>query len=182
MRGAACFVTMAGCAAGVHGAAAAAECGFNVCLVGHWDAPGTAFADVWQDESYTGGPISKVLVIAVANDERNRRIFEDSFARAFREKGVEGITVVESASLCSELHWQSSALPVAPQRCRNRSASGGRQPSGNGGSIRSRGRCQTPPFVNSGDATSAPCWIRKTGGLTAPARHFFCNHGENSTN
>jgi len=51
----------------------------------------TKLLDVWQDESYSGGPISKVLVIAIANDERNRRIFEDSFAKAFREKEVEAV-------------------------------------------------------------------------------------------
>ena len=51
----------------------------------------TKLVDVWQDDAYTGPPLAKVLVIAVAKDERNRRIFEDSFAREFRANGVEAV-------------------------------------------------------------------------------------------
>jgi hypothetical protein len=52
----------------------------------------TQLVDVWQDESHTARPLTKVLVVAISEDERNRRIFEDSFARAFRAAGVEAIS------------------------------------------------------------------------------------------
>jgi hypothetical protein len=51
----------------------------------------TQLVDVWRDESYAGRPLTKVLVIAVSDEERGRRIFEDSFAREFRAHGVEAV-------------------------------------------------------------------------------------------
>jgi hypothetical protein len=51
----------------------------------------TKLVDVWQDDSYTGSPLAKVLVVAISKDERNRRIFEDSFAKEFRAQGVEAV-------------------------------------------------------------------------------------------
>jgi hypothetical protein len=60
----------------------------TVSLVG---CASTKLVEVWQDASYTGRPLAKVLVVAIASEERNRRIFEDSFAREFREQGVEAV-------------------------------------------------------------------------------------------
>lgn len=51
----------------------------------------TRLVDVWQDAAYAGGPLTKVLVIAVTGEERSRRIFEDSFARELRAQGVEAV-------------------------------------------------------------------------------------------
>jgi hypothetical protein len=51
----------------------------------------TKLVDVWQDDSYTGRPLTKLLVIAVSKDERDRRIFEDTFAQEFRAQGVEAV-------------------------------------------------------------------------------------------
>jgi hypothetical protein len=51
----------------------------------------TKLVDVWQDDSYSGHPLEKVLIVAVSGDERSRRIFEDSFAREFRARGVEAV-------------------------------------------------------------------------------------------
>jgi len=45
----------------------------------------------WKDEEYTGGPLGKVLVIAVALDPENRRIFEDRFVERLGERGVRGL-------------------------------------------------------------------------------------------
>jgi len=51
----------------------------------------TKLVDVWQDDSYTGRPLGKVLVVAVTSEERSRRIFEDSFVREFRAQGVDAV-------------------------------------------------------------------------------------------
>lgn len=51
----------------------------------------TQLVDVWQDESRAAEPLTRVLVVAISDDERNRRIFEDSFARAFKDAGVEAV-------------------------------------------------------------------------------------------
>ncbi|MHC5012446.1 MAG: LVIVD repeat-containing protein, partial [Planctomycetota bacterium] len=51
MRSAACVVMLAACVAG-SSTDAGADGGFNVCLVGHWDSPGTTFADVWQSGAH----------------------------------------------------------------------------------------------------------------------------------
>lgn len=51
----------------------------------------TRLVDVWQEDSTSARPLAKVLVVAVADDERSRRIFEDSFAREFRAQGVEAV-------------------------------------------------------------------------------------------
>ena len=51
----------------------------------------TQLVDVWQDESHAALPLTKVLVVAISEDQRSRRIFEDSFAKAFRAAGVEAV-------------------------------------------------------------------------------------------
>jgi hypothetical protein len=66
----------------------------------------TRLVEVWQDDATTARPLVKVLVVAVASDERSRRIFEDSFAREFREQGVDAVAgysiLVDDAALEKE--------------------------------------------------------------------------------
>jgi hypothetical protein len=47
--------------------------------------------DAWKDESYTKLPIQKILIVMTAEDERSRRVAEDSVVSAFRTAGVEAI-------------------------------------------------------------------------------------------
>jgi hypothetical protein len=61
----------------------------------------TKLVDVWRDEAYAGQPLTKVLVVSIAEEERSRRIFEDSFAREFRAQGIEavaGYTLISAAA------------------------------------------------------------------------------------
>jgi hypothetical protein len=51
----------------------------------------TKLVDVWRDKSYAGQPLTKVLVVSIAEEERSRRIFEDSFAGEFRAQGIEAV-------------------------------------------------------------------------------------------
>jgi hypothetical protein len=45
--------------------------------------------DVWFDQEYKGGAFKKLLVVAVAEDDRSRRIFEDRFVSEIRKHGSE---------------------------------------------------------------------------------------------
>jgi hypothetical protein len=47
--------------------------------------------DAWKDESYTKLPIQKILVVVTAEDERSRRMAEDSVANAFRTANVDAV-------------------------------------------------------------------------------------------
>lgn len=61
--------------------------------------------DAWKDGSYTKLPIQKILIVITAEDERSRRMAEDSVARAFRDANVEavaGYTLLPGAVQISE--------------------------------------------------------------------------------
>jgi len=51
----------------------------------------TKFHSVTIDDSYTGGPIKKVLIVGVANERRSRLMFERIFAEEFGKRGVEAV-------------------------------------------------------------------------------------------
>ncbi|MFV2055587.1 MAG: hypothetical protein ACC707_03925 [Thiohalomonadales bacterium] len=50
----------------------------------------TMTTGTWKDKSYTG-KIHEVLVIGLASSDANRRIFEDTLAKAFEKAGKKGI-------------------------------------------------------------------------------------------
>ena len=45
----------------------------------------------WKNETYTGGPLSKTLVVAITQKNSVRRIFEDEFTKELGFHGVESI-------------------------------------------------------------------------------------------
>lgn len=47
----------------------------------------TNLVDVWVDEARTGTPIEKLLVVAVSQQDRDRRIFEDRMVSEIRSRG-----------------------------------------------------------------------------------------------
>jgi len=51
----------------------------------------TRLVDAWKDESYAKVPIQKVFVVMTSEDERSRRMAEDSFVHAFRTAQVEAV-------------------------------------------------------------------------------------------
>jgi len=51
----------------------------------------TKFHSVSVDDTYTGGPIKKVLIVGVANERRSRLLFERMFAEEFGKRGVEAV-------------------------------------------------------------------------------------------
>ncbi len=58
----------------------AVACGSNTELVGRW-----------RDPSYTGQPVSSMMVIAAGRSEENRRLFETELAGRLEEHGVRAL-------------------------------------------------------------------------------------------
>jgi hypothetical protein len=51
----------------------------------------TKITQAWVDPSYAGNYLEKVMVIGVAKEEARRRVFENTMAATFRERGVEAL-------------------------------------------------------------------------------------------
>lgn len=51
----------------------------------------TKFQSITVDDTYTGGPIKKVLIVGAENERRSRLMFEKIFAEEFGKRGVEAI-------------------------------------------------------------------------------------------
>ncbi len=49
----------------------------------------TRLTETWKDPNYKSGPVSKILVIGVTDNERVRRVFERKFVKALRAAGAE---------------------------------------------------------------------------------------------
>lgn len=55
----------------------------------------TQLTALWSDESYNGGPLKKVLVVAVLGNPQNRRIVEKALATELNQNGVEALSSAE---------------------------------------------------------------------------------------
>src|SRR4051812_20795114 len=51
----------------------------------------TSLDDSWKDPNYSGGPVSKVLVVGVSTQAKVRQDFEETFAQALNRKGVQAV-------------------------------------------------------------------------------------------
>lgn len=61
---------------------AIASLAFSSCATTH-------FSRTWKDPSYAGGPLKKMLVIAVRKDQLQRQNWEDGFVQALSRHGVD---------------------------------------------------------------------------------------------
>lgn len=52
----------------------------------------TQVVNVWMDEGFKGKKISKALVIGVTPKEETRKLFEDTFSRKLKERGVDAVS------------------------------------------------------------------------------------------
>jgi len=59
------------------------------CFVWLSCATKTELSGVWKSDSMAAHPMDKILVIGIAENDIKRRSFEDGFAAALREKGVD---------------------------------------------------------------------------------------------
>lgn len=46
----------------------------------------------WKNETYTAGPLSNVLIVAITQQDTVRRIFEDEFSKELKLHGVDSIS------------------------------------------------------------------------------------------
>lgn len=51
----------------------------------------TRLTSAWRDSEYAGPPLKKLVVIGVSDEIAARRVFEDDFAKALTDAGVEAI-------------------------------------------------------------------------------------------
>jgi hypothetical protein len=51
----------------------------------------TRFTLTWRDPNYSGGPLKDILVLGVSDQQGRRRVFEDTFAQAFKTIGVNSV-------------------------------------------------------------------------------------------
>ena len=51
----------------------------------------TRFTSAWRDSSYQGPALKKIVVIGISDEIAARRVFEDSFAKALRDSGIEAV-------------------------------------------------------------------------------------------
>ncbi|TNF96098.1 MAG: hypothetical protein EP297_10540, partial [Gammaproteobacteria bacterium] len=65
----------------------------------------TTITGVWTDESYKQTPIQSVMILGVADNQRNRKIFESVMAAEFEKNGVQAIassTILGDAEIKEE--------------------------------------------------------------------------------
>lgn len=51
----------------------------------------TRITSAWRDTEYTGAPFKKIVVVGVSNEVAARRVFEDDFAKALNDAGIEAV-------------------------------------------------------------------------------------------
>jgi hypothetical protein len=51
----------------------------------------TKFTGTWKNEDYTAGPIRSIMVVGVAQNDVNRKIFESTVAQDFEANGVRAV-------------------------------------------------------------------------------------------
>jgi hypothetical protein len=61
---------------------------FGVLLAG---CATTTLRSAWFDSSFTGGPMKRILVVGVTGTMADRRVFDDMFAQALTDAGVQGV-------------------------------------------------------------------------------------------
>ena len=63
----------------------------------------TKLNSVWKDSAYTGGALKKVMVVGVSDNLRNRKMFEEVFAKAFKDNGLDAIPSFSVILLAKDL-------------------------------------------------------------------------------
>ena len=63
----------------------------------------TRLTETWTDPNFKSGPVSKILVIGVTENERVRRVFEKKFVKALRAAGAEAYSSYAVLHIAGEL-------------------------------------------------------------------------------
>ena len=64
----------------------------------------TKLTSVWKDSAYTGGVLEKVMVVGLSDNLRNRKMFEEVFAKEFKDNGIEAIPSFSAILLAKDLN------------------------------------------------------------------------------
>ena len=71
----------------------------------------TQLAGVWKDPAYVGQPGQKVLIVALAQNERNEKIWESAFAHQLQAAGAQPIA--GSTAIAAEAKSDSTSFKAA---------------------------------------------------------------------
>lgn len=77
----------------------------------------TKLAGAWKEPTFTGGPFKKVMVVAIAQQEGRRRIFETEFATALKAHGVEAFASGSHFSGSDQLSEDAVAAKLTELEC-----------------------------------------------------------------
>ena len=78
----------------------------------------TSIENTWKDPQYSGGPISKVLVVGISTQASVRRAFEDTFGQALTQQGVQAVasyTLIPQDGQIPEETLQKAAVQAGVQ-------------------------------------------------------------------
>ena len=64
---------------------------FALLAVGLCACASTTLDNSWKDPQYSGGPLSKILVVGISSQASVRRAFEDTFAQSLTQSGVQAV-------------------------------------------------------------------------------------------
>ena len=67
-------------------------------------------------DTYTGQPVSNILVIAVTGNEHNRRVFENTFVKRLKSIGVDAVASEKTMAMPPDLRIQKEAILAAVQQ------------------------------------------------------------------
>jgi len=73
----------------------------------------TQLAGVWSDPAYVGQPAQKVLIVALAQNERNGKIWESAFAHQLQSAGAQPIassTAIPMGSMTDSTSFRAAVM------------------------------------------------------------------------
>lgn len=80
---------------------------------------GTELHKKRSDKTYSGKPVSDILVIFIADEEKTRRHFEQKFVSRLKAAGVEAVSSAEAIPMPSNLKLEKEAILKAVEQYGN---------------------------------------------------------------
>jgi hypothetical protein len=79
----------------------------------------TILSQTWVDESFNGKTVSNVLVIGIAYEESNRRLFENTFVQQLKAIGVAAVSSADIIPLPANLKLEKETILKAVNKFNN---------------------------------------------------------------
>lgn len=80
---------------------------------------GTRLSQTWVDEARRGEPVADVLVIVIADNQKNREAFEKKFVRQLQAAGVEAVASGEAIPMPRDLKLEKDVIRQAVEKFGN---------------------------------------------------------------